>query len=414
MSYDNAKEKYKNIGVEVDKVIGRVKEIPISIHAWQLDDVAGFETADAELSCQGIMTVGNYPGKAKNIDQFRADLEMVLRLVPGTKNIGLQSNEGDYKDRLKDKSDIDKSHFASWIDWAKDKNVGVDINPALYSHPLAESGYTISSKDKSVRDFWIGYVKKVREIADFTGSSLKKPSISNLWIIDGSKDITPSRYKHRLILKDSLDEIYSIRYSRDNIIDALECKLFGIGSEFYNVGSLDFYLPYAMKKNLGITLDTGHFHPTEQVSDKISSIVQFLPDIVLHLSRGIRWDSDHITILSDELIEIMQEIKRADCFDKVHLSTDYFDSSINRVGALVIGARAVAKALLFANLEPTDLIKETEDNEDNFKRLALLEDLKTMPRGEVWDHYCKVCNVVPDIEWIDIINRYFDKKVINR
>jgi len=414
MSYDNAKEKYKSIEVDTGKAIDRVKEIPISIHAWQLDDVAGFETADAELSGQGVMTVGSYPGKAKNINQFRADLEMVLRLVPGTKNIGLQSNEGDYKGRLKDKLDIDKSHFASWISWAKDKNVGVDVNSALYSHPLAASGYTISSKDKSVRNYWIDYIKKVREIADFTGGILKRPSISNIWIIDGSKDITPSRYEHRMILKDSLDEIYSIRYSRDNIIDALECKLFGIGSEFYNVGSLDFYLLYAMKKNLGITLDTGHFHPTEQVSDKISSIVQFLPDIVLHLSRGIRWDSDHVAILSDELIEIMREIKRADCFDKVHLSTDYFDSSINRVGALALGARTVAKALLFANLEPTDLIKEAENNGDNFKRLALLEDLKTLPLGEVWDHYCKVCNVASDIEWIDIVNRYFHKEVMNR
>lgn len=414
MSYAEARKKYQTLGIDTDRAIEKAKEISISVHAWTLDDVAGFEKTDAALSGSGVMPVGNFPGKAKNIDQFRKDLDMVLKLVPGKKSVGLQTNEGDYKGKLKEKTDIDRSHFDSWIDWAKEREVGLDINPAIYSHPMASSGYTLASRDKNVREYWIEYVKKIREIADYTGKSLKKPSISNLWIIDGSKDITPLRFEHRTLLEDSLDKIYAKKYKIENVVDSVECKLFGIGSEFYNTGSLEFYLLYAKKQNIGITLDTGHFHPTEQVSDKISSIINFLPAVVLHLSRGIRWDSDHVVILSDELLAIMLEIKRADCFSKIYIGTDYFDSSINRVGALAAGARAVSKGLLFALLEPTGLLKEAEDSGDNFRRLALLEDIKVLPFGDVWEEYCSRWGTPGDFKWIDAAGKYFRDEASKR
>jgi len=413
-SYLIAVERYAEFGIDTNKVIERLEEIPISIHAWQLDDVSGFEKKETGLSGGGILATGNYPGKAKSIEQLWQDLEKVISLVPGEKKISLQSIQGDYKGNLSDRGDISTNHFSSWIDWAKEANVGIDLNPALYSHPKADSGYTLSSKDKNIRSYWIEYVKKVRNIASYIGDKLKIPCISTLWIPDGSKDITPSRYDHRINLKESLDAIYSVKYLKQNIIDSVESKLFGIGLEYFTVGSLEFYLSYAVKNGLGMTLDTGHFHPTEVASDKISSILPYLNDIVLHLSRGIRWDSDHVTTLSEELIAIMQEIIRADASGKIHIGTDFFDGSINRVGALITGARAVKKALLIALLEPTQIIKKYEEKGNNFGRLALMEDLKALPFGDVWNHYCEINNIPEDFQWINDIMRYEKEILVKR
>jgi len=393
-NYLYAKERYGEIGIDTDKAIEKVRKVPISIHSWQLDDVIGFESSDSGKPSGGVISIGDYPGRAKTIEQYWQDLEKVISLVPGDrKKISIQSTEGDYQGKLKNRNDMSKEHFLSWIDWAKKNKVGIDLSPVFYSHENVKDGYTISSKDKAIREFWIEYEKKNREIANFIGKSLNWASISNFWIPDGSKDITPSRYDHRMILKEALDEIYAIKYPKENLIDTLECKLFGIGFEFYNTGSMEFYIAYAVQNNLGFTLDTGHFHPTEEASNKISSLLPFLDDVVLHLSRGLHWDSDHVTILTDELVAIMQEIVRADAFDKVHIGTDFFDASMNRIGALALGARAVEKALLIAMLEPVGLLKEYEANKDYFSRLALLDDMKSMPFGDVWEHYCEICGV---------------------
>lgn len=400
-NYMSARQKYAEFGIDTDKAIEKISEIPLSIHSWQLDDVIGFESDVFSKPSGGIMSIGNYPGRAANIEQYWEDLEKVLSLVPGNKKkISIQSTEGDYKGRLKNRNDMSKEHFVSWIDWAKENKVGIDLSPAFYSHENVREGYTVASKDKAVREFWIEYEKRNREIANFIGKNLKCASICNFWIPDGSKDVTPSRFDHRMILREALDEIYAIKYPKKNLIDTLECKLFGIGFEFYNTGSLEFYISYAVRNNLGFTFDTGHFHPTEEVSDKISSALPFLDDIVLHLSRGLHWDSDHVTVLTDELIAIMQEIVRADAFDKVHIGTDYFDATMNRVGALALGARAAQKALLIAMLEPFEILKEYEEDNNYFARLALLEDLKTMPYSDVWQQYCEKSNVPGDGEWI--------------
>jgi len=411
--FNISKLKYSELTVDVDKIINILKDIPISIHAWQLDDVSGFESKGSELNGGGILSIGNYPGKATKIDQMREDLEMVLKLVPGTKKIALQAHEGDFGDSLSDRLDISRDHFDSWIDWAKKHNLGIDLNPVLYSHPKADTGYTLSSLCDDIRNYWIEYTKKVREIASYIGEKLDIPCISFLWIPDGSKDVTPSRYDHRVALKESMDTVYSIKYAPNNLIDCLESKLFGIGYEFYNVGSLEFYLSYASQNNLGIALDTGHFHPTELVSDKISAILPFIDNIALHLSRGIRWDSDHVTTLSEELIAICQEVVRADAFSKVHFGTDFFDASINRVGALALGARSVVKALLYSLLEPTSLLKKNELEGNNFARLAILEDLKTAPFGIIWDQYCREMNVPTNMEWIDEVMKY-EENILRR
>ena len=414
-AYEAAKSRYSELGISTDDVLNKLKDIPVSIHSWQLDDVIGFEVENAGKISAGLTSTGDHPGRAANIEQYRADLEKVLSLVPGPyKKVSLQSNEGDYKGKLADKNDMSKSHFDSWIDWAKANKIGLDMSPSIYSHKYIKDGYSLSSSEKFISDYWIEYCKKNREISSYIGEKIGIANICNIWIPDGSKDITPSRRQHRQILKDSLDEIYKIKYPKEYLVDTVESKLFGIGFEFYNTGSLEFYLAYAMYKKVGLTLDTGHFHQTEKASDKISAILPFLDDIVLHLSRGIHWDSDHVTILSDELIAIMQEIARADAFKKVHVGTDYFDASINRVGALATGARTVIKAMLFALLEPTKKVLDAESKEDYFTRLALLEDLKSMPYGDVWNYYCEINNTPPDFMWIKEASIYETETLFKR
>ena len=412
-AYELARKQYTKYGIDTDDVLNKLKDIPVSINCWQGDDVGGFEGTRDILSGGGILSTGNYPGKAKNINELRSDIEKTFSLVPGRKRLNLHAIYGDFKGKAINRNEILPEHFSSWVDWAKKLSVGIDFNPTLFSHPLAISGYTLSSKDEKVRRFWIEHVKKCREISNYIGRELKIPCIMNIWIPDGSKDLTVSRLEHREILRKSLDEIFTVDYPEDNMLDALECKLFGIGSESYVVGSHEFYLSYAVKKDKLITFDTGHFHPTEIVSDKLSAVLHFVKGILLHISRGVRWDSDHVPILTEELIAIMAEIVRADALSKVYIATDFFDGSINRIGAWVIGARAVLKSLLIALLEPTHILKSYEESGNLFARLGFLEALKSMPFGAVWDYYCESMGVLTETEWIDEVLKY-EKEVTSK
>jgi L-rhamnose isomerase len=405
-AYNLAKEQYAKYGIDTDKVLDRLINIPISIHCWQGDDVGGFESPDAELSGGGILSTGRHPGKARNISELRSDIEKAFSLIPGKKKLNLHATYGDFKGRAVDRDKILPEHFFSWIEWAKELGTGLDFNPTLFSHPLADNGYTLASSDEKVRRFWIEHVKRCREISNYIGKQLGNTCICNIWIPDGSKDLTVSRLKHREILKNSLDEIFAIDYPEENMLDALECKLFGIGSESYVVGSHEFYLSYAVKTGKIVTFDTGHFHPTELVSDKLSAVFPFVKAVMLHVSRGVRWDSDHVPILTEELMAIMEEIVRADALSRVHIATDFFDGSINRIGAWVIGARAVLKALLFALLEPANILKDYEDSGNLFARLGFAEALKSMPCGAVWDYCCKTSEIPDDVEWMDEVLKY--------
>ena len=412
-AYELAKKSYKEFGINTDTVLDKLKDIPISVHCWQGDDCGGFEKPDAVLSGGGILSTGNKTGKARNIAELKKDIEKAFSLIPGKKKLNIHAMYGDFKGRLIDRNKILPEHFAGWVKWAKKMNIGLDFNPTLFSHPLAESGYTLASKNKKIRNFWIEHVKKCREISNYIGKELKKICINNIWIPDGSKDLTVSRLAHRDILKNSLDEVFSVPYPEENTIDALESKLFGIGSESYVVGSHEFYLSYAIKYNKLITFDTGHYHQLELVSDKISAVIPFVRGILLHLSRGVRWDSDHVPILSNEVAAIMQEIIRADALDKVYFASDFFDGSINRIGAWVIGERTILKALLFALLEPINIIKTYEENGDLFARLGFMENLKLMPVGAVWDYYCLSMGVLTDKEWIKEVLKY-EKEVLSK
>jgi L-rhamnose isomerase len=412
-AYKIAREQYAKYGINTDDVIDKLKDIPISIHCWQGDDCGGFEKEESSLSGGGILSTGNYPGKARNLTELRNDIEKAFSLIPGRKRLGIHAMYGDFPSKNIDRNQIGKEHFISWIEWAKDLNIGLDFHPTLFSHPLANAGFTLSSANKEVRKFWIEHVNKSREISNYIGKSLKSPCVMNLWIPDGAKDNTVNRLYHRQILAESLDEIFSIKFPEENLVDSVESKLFGIGSESYVVGSYDFYLSYALKNNLFLTLDTGHFHPTELVSDKISSLIPFIKGIMLHLSRGVRWDSDHVTIMNDELIAVMQEIVRADAFNKIFISSDFFDGSINRIGAWVIGERAILKSLLFALLEPVDILRKYELGNKLFARLGFMEDLKTMPFGTVWGYYCESAGVPADLEWIDDVLIY-EKEVTSK
>jgi L-rhamnose isomerase len=412
-AYKLARKKYEEYGINMDKVIDKLLNIPISINCWQGDDVGGFEIANTILSGGGILSTGSYLGKARNILELQSDIDKAFSLIPGRKKLNIHAMYGDFKGRIVDRDKILPEHFSTWVNWAKKQDIGLDFNPTLFSHPLADSGYTLSSKDEKIRRFWIEHVKKCREISNYIGRELKVPCVMNIWIPDGSKDLTVSRLEHREILKKSLDEIFTVDYPEENMLDALECKLFGIGSESYVVGSHEFYLSYAIKTEKIITLDTGHFHPTELVSDKISAVLPFVKGIMLHLSRGVRWDSDHVPILTEELIAIMEEIVRANALRKVYIAQDFFDGSINRIGAWVIGARAVIKALLFALLEPTHILKSYEESGNLFARLGFMEALKMMPFGAVWDFYCESKGVPIDVECIDEVLRY-EKEVVSK
>jgi L-rhamnose isomerase len=413
-AYQLAKEQYNSLGVNSDEAIEKMNEVKISLHCWQADDVGGFETPDAELGGGGIQVTGNYPGKAKSIEQLKSDIEKVMSLLPGKQRLNLHAIYGDFKNEKVDRNEIDVKHFQSWIDWAKMQGIGLDFNPTCFSHPFAEEGFTLSSKNEDYRKFWIEHVKRTRMIAAEMGKQLGTPSVNNIWIPDGTKDIPVDRNTHREILKKSLDEIFSVEYPKEYLLDSVESKLFGIGSESMVVGSHEFYMGYAVKNNKLLCLDTGHFHPTEQIGDKISSVLQFVDGLLLHVSRGVRWDSDHVVIFNDELQLIAQEIVRCNALGRVNIGLDYFDGSINRVGAYVIGTRAAQMAFLFALLEPTHKLKQFEESGKYFERLAYLELLKSKPYAAVFDYYCLKNNVPVGEDYIIEIQKYENEVISKR
>jgi L-rhamnose isomerase len=413
-SYGIAKEKYASYGVDTDSVLEKMKNIPFAVHGWQADDFSGFERPEAELAGGGLLSTGNFPGAARNLQEYRQDIEKVFTLVPGKKRFNFHTINGDFGGKYYDRDKILPEHFTSWVEWAKKNDVGLDMNSTFISHKLAEDGYTLSHTDKKIRDFWIEHGKKTRAIGNYLGSELNNTCIHNVWIPDGSKDIPVSKYEHRKILEEALDEMFSEPYPESNVRDSLESKLFGVALESFTVGSHEFYLAYCVKNNILITFDTGHFHAEEFVSDKISAVVNFVPGIVFHLSRGVRWDSDHITLFSDEMMAIMQEVVRAGALDKTFIGTEFFDASVNRIGAYATGLRAAQKSLLFALLEPHDVLSGYEKKNQLFARLGMLENLKSMPHGDVWNYYCQKENVPADDVWIDEVLKYEKDVILKR
>ena len=412
-AYADAKEQYAALGIEVDKAIDKLNDLSISIHCWQADDVSGFENPEGELT-GGIQATGNYPGKARTIEELRQDIEKVLSLVPGKHRLSLHAIYGDFRGEFVDRDQIELKHFQSWIDWAKKVGIKLDFNSTFFSHPKADSGYTLSDFDPEIRNFWKEHLRRCRRIAAEIGRRQGDPCIHNIWIPDGEKDKTVSRFAHRQLLKESLDEVLSEKISTDYLKDTVECKLFGIGSESYVVGSHEFYMGYAVKNNMMLTLDAGHFHPTEVISDKISSMLLFVPEINLHVSRPERWDSDHVVILNDELLALSQEIVRSGNMDRVHLGLDYFDASINRIGAYVVGIRATQRAMLQALLEPTEKLRQFELENKNFQRMAYLEELKAMPWNAIYNHYCYKQGVPVGDKYIQTIEEYEDEVTSKR
>jgi L-rhamnose isomerase len=404
-SFEIAKLRYAELGVDVEKAINELDKLPISLHCWQADDVTGFENLDGALT-GGIQATGNYPGKARNIAELRADIDKAMELIPGNHRVNIHAFYGDFGGQFVDRDEIEPKHFQSWIDWAKEKNYKLDFNCTCFSHAKSADGLTLSHPDPEIRNFWIEHVIRSRKIAEDMGRQLGSKCMHNIWIPDGSKDVTVNRLQYRQNLKDSLDKIFEYKTNDVYMKDCIESKVFGIGLENYTVGSHEFYMGYGIKNNIPITLDSGHFHPTEIISDKISSLLLFSSEIMLHVTRSIRWDSDHVVILNEELVAIAQEIVRADAIDKVHVGLDYFDASINRIGAYVVGVRATQKALLQALLEPLVKLREFEANGQKFERLALLEEAKSMPWNSVYDYYCMKKGVIVAQDYIADIQQY--------
>ncbi len=404
-AYEDAKAQYAALGVDIDQAIEKLDKLSISIHCWQADDVSGFENPEGELT-GGIQTTGNFPGKARTIEELRNDLEKVITLIPGNHRISLHATYGDFGGEFVDRDKVEPKHFQSWIDWAKEKGVKLDFNSTFFSHDKTNSGYTLSDFDPEIRRFWKDHLRQCRKIAAEIGRQQGDPCIHNIWIPDGEKDKTVSRYEHRRLLKESLDEVLSEKISTEYLKDCVECKLFGIGSESYVVGSHEFYMGYAVKNNMLLTLDAGHFHPTEVISDKLSAMLLFVPEITLHVSRPERWDSDHVVILTDELLAISQEIVRSGQMDRVHIGLDYFDASINRIGAYLVGIRSAQKAMLQALLEPTEKLREYEKQNKNFERMAYLEELKGMPWNALYNYYCNKKGVPVGDAFIKEIQAY--------
>lgn len=410
-SYEIAKQRYAEIGVDTEKAMALMEKLPISIHCWQGDDVGGFEKQDGNLT-GGIQATGNYPGKARNAQELRADLDMAFSLIPGAKRLNLHASylESDTK---VERDQIKPEHFQNWVNWAKQHKIGLDFNPTYFSHPLSEEG-TLTHPNKEIRDFWIAHGKAARQISKYFGEQLGTPSIMNIWIPDGMKDVPVDRFGPRERLVDSLDQIISEKIDPKFHIDAVESKLFGIGVESYNAGSNEFYVGYATSRQIALCLDAGHFHPTEVISDKISAVMPFIPQFLLHVSRPVRWDSDHVVLLDDETQAIAHEIIRHDLFDRVHIGLDFFDASINRITAWVVGTRNTQKALLKALLEPTDQFKKLELDRDFSKRLALMEEQKTLPWSAVWEMYCKRHNVPVYSSWLAQVAQYEQETLSKR
>ena len=406
-NYKYACDAYKALGVDVEKALETLKKVSLGIHCWQGDDVGGFETAGAELGGGGIQVTGNYPGKARSLDELRKDLEKAFSLIPGTHRLNLHASYADFsKTGWVDRDKIQPEHFDSWIAWAKDLGIKIDFNATLFSHPKADDGFTLSHQDDGIRQFWIDHVKQARKIAAHIGKELGSTCIHNIWAPDGSKDIPVDRYGYRKRLMESLDDVMSLELSKEYVKDAVECKLFGIGSESFVVGSHEFYMAYAQTRDTLLCMDMGHFHPTESVADKISSFFLFKDELLLHVSRPVRWDSDHVVIMNDELMLLMQELVRSGSLDKTHIGLDFFDGTINRIGAYTVGSRSALKGLLAALLEPAALLSEYDRKGNYFARLALLEECKTLPLGTVWDEYCRRTDTVLDKELIKEVMSY--------
>jgi L-rhamnose isomerase len=403
-AYRLAKERYGALGVDTEQALAQLARISLSLHCWQGDDVGGFEDPERGLS-GGILATGNYPGKARTPDELRADLDVAYRLIPGAHRLNLHAIYLE-TDKKVERNAIEPKHFARWVDWAKANGHGLDFNPTCFSHPLADSGFTLSHADKAVRDFWIEHCIICREIGAYFGKELDSPAVTNVWVPDGYKDTPADRAAPRERLRESLDKVFANPLDPRHNLDAVESKLFGIGSESYVVGSHEFYLGYAVSRQKLLCLDAGHFHPTESIADKISSTLLYVPALLLHVSRGVRWDSDHVVTLTDELQAILLEIVRGGYLDRVHIGLDYFDASINRVAAWAIGARNALRALLMALLEPAAQLRQLEAEGDYTARLALLEELKGLPFGAVWDYYCLQQGVPIGLQFLDEVRAY--------
>ncbi|HTP59247.1 MAG TPA: L-rhamnose isomerase, partial [Spirochaetia bacterium] len=396
---------------DTDKALAALAGIPLSLHCWQGDDVGGFEGGG--LYGGGIQATGNYPGKARTPDELRADYEVAFSLIPGQHRANLHAIYGDFGGKKVDRDQLSPELFSAWIAWAKKLGIGLDMNETYFSHPMADTGFTLSSRDRKVRDFWVRHSLRTREIAEVMGRELGTPCIVDLWIQDGYKDVPADRFTPRAYLKESLDRIFEKKHDPRYVKDSIEGKLFGIGSESYVVGSHEFYLGYAAEKKIMLTVDMGHYHPTESAADKISAILLFVPELLLHVSRGVRWDSDHVVNLGDDVKGVALEVTRAAAWDRVHLATDYFDASINRVAAWVIGARAALKAVLLALLEPSEALKKEEAAGNHTARLALMEEIKDLPYGAVWDQFCREQKVPAGMAWMDKVNDY-ERNVLSK
>lgn len=413
MSYHLAREAYATHGVDTEAALERLAATPISLHCWQGDDVGGFENTGGELG-GGLAVTGNYPGKARTIAELRADLEQAYALIPGRHRLNLHACYADFSGGKVNRDALTVEQFQSWIDWAREHGLGLDFNPTYFAHPLADDGLTLTHPDATTRGFWIEHGKACRRIGAEMGRQLGSPTVTNVWIPDGSKDLPADRKGPRERLEQSLDAVFAEPLDPAHHLDAVESKLFGIGSESYVAGSHEFYYGYAIKNRVLYCLDAGHFHPTENLGDKISSVLQFVPEILLHVSRGVRWDSDHVVLLDDPTSALMQELVRGDFLGRTHIGLDYFDASINRVAAWVIGTRNTLKALLCAMLEPTAKLRELEAAGDFTGRLALMEEAKSLPWGVVWDEHCRRQEVPVGVAWLDALRAYERTVLANR
>ena len=400
-AYAVAQERYAAIGVDTEKVLNQMQDFHLSMHCWQADDVSGFEST-GDLT-GGIQATGNYPGKARNIDELRADILKAKSLVPGTHRLNLHEIYGDFGGQFVDRDQVEPKHFQSWIDWGKENDTKLDFNSTSFSHPKS-GNLSLANPDKEIRDFWIEHTKRCRDIADAMGKAQGDPCIMNVWVHDGCKDQSVNHYLYRQLLKESLDEIFA--EDKENMKDCIEGKVFGIGLESFTVGSHDFYTAYAAKNGKILTIDTGHYHPAELPSDKVSAALQFIPELMLHVSRPVRWDSDHVTIMDDNTQDLFFEIVRAGALDRVHYGLDYFDGAINRIGAYVIGSRAAQKCMVRAMLEPIDTIRQYELEGKGFQVLGLLEEGKALPWGAVYDEFCVRNNVPVGDAFIKEIEQY--------
>ncbi|QHM71054.1 L-rhamnose isomerase [Mixta intestinalis] len=411
-AFELAKQRFADIGVDVEAAMNQLDRIPVSMHCWQGDDVRGFENPQGALT-GGIQATGNYPGRARNAAELRADVDLALSLIPGPKRFNLHAIYLE-SDRPVDRNEIEPQHFANWVSWAKERQLGLDFNPTCFSHPLSADGFTLAHADKNIRQFWIDHCKASRKVSAWFGEQLGTPSVMNIWVPDGMKDLTVDRFAPRQRLMQSIDEVLTEKLDAAHHIDAVESKLFGIGAESYTVGSNEFCLGYAASRQIALTLDAGHFHPTEVISDKISTVMLYVPRLLLHVSRPVRWDSDHVVLLDDETQAIAQEIVRQKLFDKVHIGLDFFDASINRIAAWVIGTRNAKKALLRALLEPTDKLRALESAGDYTARLALLEEQKSLPWQAVWEMWCERHDVPADAGWLRSVRDYEEQTLSKR